>query len=177
MLFSKMLKNTRGDYNFDMPTLAFQASYSSREISPASSISRCRSHASNTAGSFGARGDSWSIAIKFSDFLTIYENYMKPRIRKTTWATKRHIILTKREPLFCRMEMEDIRNIGIICWKNKLMNTKCPNREACSSTHLRIINNQVTAIFNHTARYYCLYPNPTVRTIKISWRDTILDEV
>ena len=40
-----------------------------------------------------------SMAMKFSDFLTIYEDDMKPRIRETTWATKRHIIRTKIEPV------------------------------------------------------------------------------
>ena len=112
-----------------------------------------------------------SMAMKFSDFLTIYEDDMKPRIRETTWATKRHIIRTKIEPFFGRMRMEDIRSIDIIHWQNRLMDAKRANGEAYSPTYLRTINNQVTAIFNHAARYYGLYPNPAVKTIKIGAKE------
>lgn len=112
-----------------------------------------------------------SMAMKFSDFLKIYEDDMKPRIRETTWETKKHIIRTKIEPFFGHMRMEDIRSIDIIRWQNKLMTATRPNGEAYSPTYLRTINNQVTAIFNHAARYYGLYPNPAVKTMKMGAKE------
>lgn len=112
-----------------------------------------------------------SMAMKFSDFLKIYEDDMRPRIRETTWATKKHIIRTKIEPYFGRIRMEDIRSIDIVRWQNKLMEAKRPNGGAYSPTYLRTINNQVTAIFNHATRYYGLYPNPAVKTMKMGAKE------
>lgn len=112
-----------------------------------------------------------SMAMKFYDFLRIYEDDMRPRLRETTWATKRHMIDTKIKPHFGQMRMEDIRGIDIIQWQNKLMNNRRPNGEAYSPTYLRAINNQLNAIFNHASRYYGLNPNPAVKTMKIGARE------
>lgn len=69
------------------------------------------------------------------------------------------------------MRTEDIRSIDIIRWQNKLMEAKRPNGETYSPTYLRTINNQATAIFNHAARYYGLYPNPVVKTMKMGAKE------
>lgn len=39
-------------------------------------------------------------------------------------------------------------------------------------TYLRTVNNQLTAILNHAARFYGLNPNPAVRTMKMGSKDT-----
>lgn len=103
-----------------------------------------------------------SMAMKFSDFLKIYEEDMRPRIRETTWATKKHIIQKKIEPFFGRMRMEDIRSIDIVRWQNKLMEAKRPNGEAYSPTYLRTINNQVRLQYS-TMRLAITDSTPTRR--------------
>lgn len=112
-----------------------------------------------------------SMAMKFYDFLKIYEEDMRPRLRETTWATKQHMIDTKIKPYFGQMRMEDIRGIDIIQWQNKLINSRRSNGEAYSPTYLRTINNQLNAIFNHASRYYGLNPNPAIKTMKIGARE------
>lgn len=112
-----------------------------------------------------------TMAMHFSDFMKIYEEDMRPRLRETTWETKSHMIKTKILPFFGRMRMEDVRSIDIVRWQNKLMDMKRPNGEPYSPTYLRTINNQVTAIFNHAARYYGLHPNPAVKTMKIGAKE------
>lgn len=112
-----------------------------------------------------------SMAMKFSDFLPIYEDDLGPRLRESTWATKRHMIDTKIAPFFGGMRMEDIRSIDIVRWQNKLMDARRPNGEPYSPTYLRAINNQLTAVLNHASRYYGLHPNPAVRTMKMGAKE------
>ena len=112
-----------------------------------------------------------SMAMKFSDFLLIYEDDMGARLRETTWATKKHMIETKIRPFFGNMRMEDIQSIDIVRWQNKLMDARRPNGKSYSPTYLRTINNQLTAILNHASRYYGLHPNPAVRTMKIGAKE------
>lgn len=96
--------------------------------------------------------------MKFSDFLEVYEEDMGARFRETTWATKRHMINTKIRPFFGQMRMEDIRNIDIVRRQNGLIDARCEDGRPYSPTYLRTINNQLTAILNHAARYYGLHP-------------------
>lgn len=115
------------------------------------------------------RGQSMSMT--FSSFLQIYYEDLGPRIRETTMNNKRYIIDGKIKPYFGSLRMEDIRSIDIVRWQNKLMQAKRPNGEAYSPTYLRTINNQLTAILNHAARYYGLTPNPSVRTVKMGAKE------
>lgn len=112
-----------------------------------------------------------SMAMKFSDFLLIYEDDLGSRLRETTWATKKHMIDTKVRPFFGGMRMQDIQSIDIVRWQNKLIDMRRPNGEPYSPTYLRTINNQLTAILNHASRYYGLHPNPAVRTMKIGAKE------
>jgi len=112
-----------------------------------------------------------SMAMKFSDFLKIYQDDMRPRLRETTWGNKDNLIRTKIKPFFGHMRMEDIRSIDIVRWQNKLMELKRPNGEPYSPTYLRSINNQLTAILNHASRYYGLHPNPAVKTMKMGAKE------
>lgn len=115
------------------------------------------------------RGQSMSMT--FASFLQIYYEDLGPRIRETTMDNKRYIIDGKIKPYFGSLRMEDIRSIDIVRWQNKLMQVKRPNGEAYSPTYLRTINNQLTAILNHAARYYGLAPNPSVRTVKMGAKE------
>lgn len=112
-----------------------------------------------------------SMAMKFSDFLRIYKEDLGPRLRENTWATKEHMIETKIKPFFGGMRMEDIQSIDIVRWQNKLMDMRQASGKPYSPTYLRTINNQLTAILNHAARYYGLSPNPAVRTMKIGAKE------
>ena len=56
-------------------------------------------------------------------------------------------------------------------WQNKLMSPDANDGKGYSPTYLRTVNNQLTAILNHAARFYGLNPNPAVRTMKMGSKD------
>lgn len=75
--------------------------------------------------------------------------------------TKRTLIETKIIPYFGEKPMNEITAVDIIKWQNMLM-----NREY-SPTYLRMIQNQLTALFNHAERFYDLRDNPCNKVDKM----------
>lgn len=107
----------------------------------------------------------------FADFCNVYEAEVRPRVREHTWLTKENIIQSKLIPFFGDMRMCDIRPVDIVRWQNSLTGSTRPDGDGFKPTYLRIINNQLNAIFNHASRYYGLNPNPAVKTMKIGARE------
>ena len=96
----------------------------------------------------------------FASFVEQYTADMKTRIKENTWATKEHIIRTKLLPYFGRLKMCNITAQQIITWQNEMMNHTDETGEKYSPVYLRSVNSQLSAIFNHAARYYNLRDNP-----------------
>lgn len=103
----------------------------------------------------------------FADFCKVYEAEVRPRVREHTWLTKENIIQSKLLPFFGDMRMCDIRPVDIVRWQNSLTGSTRPDGDSFKPTYLRIINNQLNAIFNHAERYYGLTDNPVRRVDKI----------
>lgn len=75
--------------------------------------------------------------------------------------TKRTLIETKIIPTFGAKKMNEITAVDIIKWQNTLLN------QEYSPTYLRMIQNQITAIFNHAKRFYDLKNNPCKKVDKM----------
>ena len=103
----------------------------------------------------------------FADFCKVYEAEVRPRVREHTWLTKENIIQSKLLPFFGDMRMCDIRPVDIVRWQNSLTGSTRADGDGFKPTYLRIINNQLNAIFNHAERYYGLSDNPVRRVDKI----------
>ena len=103
----------------------------------------------------------------FADFCKVYEAEVRPRVREHTWLTKENIIESKLIPFFGDMRMCDIRPVDIVRWQNSLTGSTRADGDGFKPTYLRIINNQLNAIFNHAERYYGLSDNPVRRVDKI----------
>ena len=103
----------------------------------------------------------------FADFCKVYEAEVRPRVREHTWLTKENIIQSKLLPFFGDMRMCDIRPVDIVRWQNSLTGSTRADGDGFKPTYLRIINNQLNAIFNHAERYYGLTDNPVRRVDKI----------
>ena len=56
--------------------------------------------------------------------------------------------------------MSSITPQQIIKWQNELLNYKDENGKPFSPVYLKTIQNQLSAIFNHAARFYNLKENP-----------------
>lgn len=95
--------------------------------------------------------------MKFSQFMSIYYEDMKARLRESTMRTKQYIVDLKILPYFkdkpvCEITVSDIR-----AWQNGMM------KQGYSQTYLKTINNQLSAIFNYAVKYYDLKNNPCKR--------------
>ena len=92
--------------------------------------------------------------MNFENFLKLYYEDMRPRLREHTMRTKKYIIDLKIMPYFAQKSINSITPADIRKWQNELM------MQNYSQTYLRTINNQLTAIFNYAVRYYDLKNNP-----------------
>ena len=100
------------------------------------------------------------LEMTFGQFVEVYEENLKERLRLTTWQTKVSIIESKMLPYFKMKRMIDIRPSDVIAWQNKLMSFRDENGERYSPAYLKSIHAQLSAIFNHAMRFYDLPSNP-----------------
>lgn len=93
------------------------------------------------------------------DFVEIYTNDKKPRVKLNTWMTKQHIIDTKILPYFGKKKLSEIRTSDILSWQNDIMKMTKEDGTPLSSTYLKTIHNQLSAILNHAVTMYGLKVN------------------
>lgn len=101
-----------------------------------------------------------SLDMLFKDFVEVYTEDMKPRLKHNTWLTKEHIIKTKLLPYFGSKKMNEIRAADIVKWQNQMMGFRDENGVGYSRVYLKTLQSQLSAIFNHGIRLYELKENP-----------------
>ena len=89
--------------------------------------------------------------MKFKDFIELYCEDMRTRLREHTMRTKRYIIDLKITPYFGEKSVNEIKATDIRQWQNKLIS------QGYSQTYLKTINNQLCAIFNYAVKYEEVY--------------------
>ena len=102
---------------------------------------------------------SRDIQMNFAKFVEIYLEDIKPRIKLSTFMTKKHIIETKILPYFENKSLAEINSTDVIQWQNVLLCARDENGRAYAATYLRTVQNQLNAIFNHAHRFYGLAVN------------------
>ena len=100
-----------------------------------------------------------SLDMKFADFVEIYKENTKPRLKENTWQTKEHIIRDKILPYFGERNVRDIKAADIVKWQNEMMKKDSVKGKPLSETYLKTINNQLSAILNHAVNFYGLSYN------------------
>ena len=110
--------------------------------------------------SFRARADGM-LDMTFSQFFKVYAEDVRPRLKTSTWETKAHMVRTKVLPFFGDTKMCDIRPADVVRWENWLLGLDL------SSTYVRTIVNQLSAILNHAVRFYRLPANPVLAAGKV----------
>lgn len=98
--------------------------------------------------------------VTFAEFVEIYKQDNKKTIREHTWQTKENIIRAKLIPYFGEKKLDEITNLDIRNWQNKLWDERRENGERYSEDYLRTIFNQLSAILSHAVKYYKLPSNP-----------------
>lgn len=104
---------------------------------------------------------SASMDMKLSSFVEVYFEDKAPRLKERSIMTKRILFETKIIPYFGEKQMNEITPVDIIKWQNALLN------QDYKPTYLRMIQNQVTALFNHAERFYQLKENPCKKVDKM----------
>ena len=99
------------------------------------------------------------LTMTFEDFVEIYISDKKERLRENTWETKENIIRTKILPYFKGKPLNEIKARDVISWQNELMNHRDRDGKAYSSTYLKTLHSQLSAILNHAVRFYGLRAN------------------
>nr|MBR4281391.1 site-specific integrase [Clostridia bacterium] len=98
-----------------------------------------------------------SFDMKFSDFVIIYMDDMKNRLREHTLINKRYVIEDKLLPCFGERRMNEITVADVRTWQNHLI------QQGYAPTYLRTIHNHLSTIFNFAVRYYNLQENPCAK--------------
>lgn len=104
---------------------------------------------------------SKDVNMGFLQFVEIYMEDMKPRLKLNTFLTKKHIIDSKIIPYFAKKSLAEISATDVIQWQNQLLSIRDENDRPYSQTYLRTVQNQLSAIFNHACRFYGLSGNPS----------------
>lgn len=94
----------------------------------------------------------------FSDFLEIYKKDCYPQMRLRSQQTKnnRHKKLIK---YFSDKPLDEITPLDIKKWQNSLIN------QDLSSSYIKVLQNELSAILNHAVRFYNLSENPVKKKL------------
>lgn len=94
------------------------------------------------------------VSFKIEDFVKIYFEDRAEDLRPRTIVNKHNIINKFILPYFGELYMEEITAANIIKWQNEM------KRKNYSQTYLRVIQNQLTALYIHACKVYDLKNNP-----------------
>ncbi len=103
---------------------------------------------------------SGNLEMPFKDFVKIYHEDIRSRIKLNTWLSKMHITDTKILPYFGEQSINKIKAADVIKWQNVMLNYKDEQGNPYSPVYLKTLHNQLSAIFNHAVKFYSLRENP-----------------
>ena len=88
-----------------------------------------------------------SVNMSLSAFSDLYLEDMSHRLRKSTMVNKRALFDLKIKPYLGNKPLNEITAADIRKWQNELIG------EGYAPTYLKIVNNQLTALFNYAVKY------------------------
>ena len=96
-------------------------------------------------------------------FVEIYCQEQKPRLKESTWQTKENIIQQKILPYFENYKINEITTKDVRAWQNEMLAYRNDENKPYSSSYLKTLHNQLSAIFNYAVRFYDLRSNPAAK--------------
>lgn len=99
----------------------------------------------------------------FEAFIELYSRDIRPRLKENTWQTKENVFQTKIIPYFGKRKLSEITTKDVIAWQNEMLAFRDENRKPYSSSYLKTLHNQLSAVFNHAVRFYDLRVNPAAK--------------
>ncbi len=82
------------------------------------------------------------LSMSFENFVSIYNEDMKHRLREHTFIQKQYVINKKLLPFFGKMTVSEITPAHVRKWQNGLIAYRDRKGNPYSATYLRTINNQ-----------------------------------
>lgn len=101
------------------------------------------------------------VGMMFSSFVEVYRKDKSKRIKESTWDSKNRVLEQKLIPWFGNMMLNEIKASDILNWQNAMI------EQGLAPSYLRMIQNQLTAVFNHAERFYNLKENPCKKVDKM----------
>lgn len=96
----------------------------------------------------------------FSDFVEIYLDSLKNRIKESTLCTKESIIKNRIVPYLGNKKLNEISSADVLSWQNEMM--KMVNKrtgQPFEKSYLKTLHNQLSAILNFAVKYYNIPQN------------------
>lgn len=109
--------------------------------------------------------NSMNMNVTIETFTNMYFRDKKGELKERTVSNKQYMIKTHILPYFGGKKMNEITAADIIMWQNKM------REKGFSPTYLRMIQNQLTALFTHASNVYGLANNPCKRVKKMGKPD------
>lgn len=106
------------------------------------------------------------MTMTLTSFIEIYFNDKQGELKQRSIRNKRYIIDAHITPYFGDRRMKDITPADIIQWQNVI------REKGYEPTYLRMIQNQMTALFTHASNIYGLSNNPCRKVKKMGKADT-----
>lgn len=101
-----------------------------------------------------------NLDMTFAEFLEVYTEDVKNRLKRNTWLTKEHIVEKKILPYFKNLKMNEITPADIRKWQNEMVAYRYEDGSGYSETYRKTMHNVLSSIFNHACRFYNLKNNP-----------------
>ena len=90
-----------------------------------------------------------SMDMELESFCKLYEEDVRPRLKKSTWLTKENIIKSKILPYLGKRKVSEITAKDVLDWHNELRKLTSRKGKPLSPTYLKTIHGQLSTIFNH----------------------------
>ena len=104
-----------------------------------------------------------SVDMTMESFCTMYEEDIRPSLKQSTWLTKENIIQQKILPYFENYKINEITTKDVRAWQNEMLAYRNEENKPYSSSYLKTLHNQLSAIFNYAVRFYDLRSNPAAK--------------
>ena len=125
---------------------------------------RTKKEAQNYEAEFKNKATA-NMDMMLGSFVEVYFQDKKNELKGNSIKNKKHMINTHVLPYFENRKMNEVTPADIIQWQNKI------HEKNLSKTYERMIQNQLTALFNHAEKIYNLQNNPCKKVKKMGKSD------
>lgn len=125
---------------------------------------RTKKEAQNYEAEF-KRQASADMDMLLESFVDIYFEDKKNELKENSKKNKRHMIEAHILPYFGNRKMNEVTPADVIQWQNTIQEKRF------AKTYERMIQNQLTALFNHAQKIYNLHNNPCKKVKKMGKSD------